>query len=121
MTNRVKRILIFFASILLSILSYYFLTGWVNIIPWAIVALYIGYSSDGRRNTIINGAIFGYFLFLAYILIGYGGKTDTKSIFTIILFALVFSLIGSVAGICGALVGNLTNQKVKTLYKTDKV
>ena len=111
MTKPVGRILIFLTSILVAILSHYFLNGWVNIVPWAIVALYIGYTGDERRDTLFDGAIFGYFLFLVYIMIGYEGKTDTKSIITIILFALIFSLIGSVAGICGAFLGNLAKQK----------
>jgi hypothetical protein len=121
MTKHARRIVIFLASIVVSILSHFFLSGWINIIPWAIATLYVGYTSDGRRNTVINGAIFGYFLFLVYILIGYGGKTDTTSIITIILFALVFSLIGSAAGVGGALIGNLAHQKNKPPHNSEKV
>jgi len=121
MTKRVRRILIFIASILLGLISHYFLNGWFNIIPWSIVALCIGYISDGRRDLMVNGAIFGYFLFLVYILIGYGGKTDMKSIITITIFSLLFSLIGSVAGISGAFIGNFARKKINTIHNSDKV
>jgi lipopolysaccharide export LptBFGC system permease protein LptF len=120
-SKQARRMLISLASILLSIMSHYFFNGWINVIPWAIVALCIGYISNGRRDTIINGAIFGYLLFFVYIMIGYGGKTDTKTIITFILFALVFSLIGLLAGICGAFFGHLANQRSKTIDKTDKI
>jgi hypothetical protein len=69
----------------------------------------------------VNGAIFGYFLFLVYILIGYGGKTDMKSIITITIFSLLFSLIGSVAGISGAFIGNFARKKINTIHNSDKV
>lgn len=121
MTKHARRIVIFLASIVVSFLSHYFLNGWINIIPWAIVTLCVGYTSNGRRNTVVNGAIFGYFLFLVYILIGYGGKTDTTSIATIILFALVFSLIGSVAGVGGALIGNIAHQRINPPHNSEKV
>ena len=119
-TKHVGRILIFLASILLSVLSHYFLNGWINVIPWGIVTIYIGYISVGRRNIVINGAIFGYFLFLIYILIGYGGKTDAKSLTTFIPFTLVFSILGSAAGIIGAFIGNFVKQQIKSRYKTNE-
>ena len=119
-TKRVGRILTFLSAIFLSVLSHYFLNGWTNVIPWVIVALYIGYISVGRRNIVINGAVFGYFLFLIYIVIGYGGKTDAKSLTTFIPFTLVFSIIGSVAGIIGGFIGNFLKQQIKTHAKTNE-
>ncbi|MFI5140356.1 MAG: DUF5518 domain-containing protein, partial [Sphingobacteriales bacterium] len=92
---------------LLSVLSYYFIKGWYNVIPWAIAALIVGYLSESRRNSLINGAVFGYFLFVVYIVLGYTGKTDTASIIKFILFTLLFNLVGSVACAAGAFVGNL--------------
>jgi hypothetical protein len=119
MPKRVRRILIFVASILLGLISHYFLNGCFKIIPWSIVALCTGYISDGRRDIMVNGATFGHFLFLVYLLIAYGGKTDIKSIITI--FSLLFSLIGSIAGISGTFIGNFTRKKINTINNSDKV
>ena len=116
-----KRILIIIAAILLAIVSYYFFVGWVNIIPWAVATIVIGYMSLGRKDTIINGALFGYFLFVTYILYGYRGNTDTKSISNIIIFSLLFSLIGAVAGIIGTFIGNLLRKKINIVRSSDKV
>ncbi|HEY5326280.1 MAG TPA: DUF5518 domain-containing protein [Mucilaginibacter sp.] len=111
MERLVKKLLITLLAVVVSILSYYFVTGWYNVITWAIAALVVGYMSENRRNSIINGFLFGYFLFLVYILLGYNGKIDTSSMVKFILFDVFFSLIGSVACIVGAIVGNLFKRK----------
>ncbi len=108
-----QRVVFVLSSILLAIASYYFFKGWFNIIPWAIAAILIGYVSSVRKNTVINGALFGYFLFITYILIGYKGKTDETSIIKFVLFTICFSLIGSVGGVTGALLGNFLYRKLK--------
>ena len=121
LTKQQRRILVFITSILLAILSFYSFHGWFNIIPWSIVTLLIGYLSDGRRDVIINGAIFGYFLFLVYIMVGYGGKTDLKSLITFAVFSVLFSLIGSAAGIGGSFIGNVVRNKIKRSQNSDNV
>jgi uncharacterized membrane protein (UPF0136 family) len=85
METTIKKLLPGASAVALGIVSYYFVQGWYNIIPWAIAALMVGYFSKNRRYSIINGAVFGYFLFLVYILVGYSGKTDTNSIIKFIL------------------------------------
>jgi hypothetical protein len=106
-----ERLLIGIAGLLLGIISYYLVNGWYNIIPWAIAAMAIGYFSKSRVNSIINGAIFGYFLFLAYIFIGYQGRTDTESVLKFILFDFVFSLIGALVGLAGGFGGFLIKKE----------
>jgi hypothetical protein len=108
-----KRFVIVAVAIILAAISIYFIKGWFNVIPWALAAIFLGYLSPARKETIINGALFGYFLFLVYIILGYAGKTDTGSLIKFILFALLFSLIGSLAGIIGTLVGNFVKRKLK--------
>ena len=39
------------------------------------IAILTGYLSLSKKDAIINGILFGYFLFLTYILIGYEGRT----------------------------------------------
>ena len=112
---RVPKIVIVFLAILLAIFSYYFFVGWFNVVPWAIFALIIGYTSSGYKDGMVKGALFGYFLFITYILIGYKGNMDKAGIFRIILFSIFFSLIGAVAGAIGSLIGyfiRLKNAKI---------
>ena len=106
MKKSVKIFVIIAAAALLAALSNYFIAGWYNIIPWAIAALLVGFLSDSRRYSIIYGAVFGYVLFLGYIWLGYNGKTDTGSIIKFLVFDVGFSLVGGVAGIVGAVIGN---------------
>ncbi|MDB4901046.1 MAG: hypothetical protein JWQ63_327 [Mucilaginibacter sp.] len=106
-----EKLLVGIAGVLLGIISYYLINGWYNIIPWAIIALAIGYFGKSRVNSIINGAIFGYFLFLAYIFIGYQGKTDADSVLKFMLFDFVFSLIGAVVGLAGGFGGFLMKKE----------
>jgi hypothetical protein len=112
MKKTTERLLAGLAGTLLAIISYNFLAGWYNTIPWVIAALITGYLSKTRRDCIINGAVFGYFLFLVYISIGYSGKTDVSAMMHFILFDVGFSLLGAAAGIAGAFAGNWSRRKV---------
>ena len=107
-----SKLITIFLAIVISIISYYIFTGWFNIIPWTIFALLTGYFSTNQRSTVINGVLFGYFLFFIYILIGYKGNSDRTGIIRIILFSLVFSLVGAVAGIISALIGQFLKCKL---------
>jgi hypothetical protein len=111
MGKHVKKILAGLSGILLGLISYYYFYGWYDIFPWAIAALIIGYTSENRRSSLINGGIFGYFLFLVYIFAGYKNKTGTSGFIYFILFDLFFSLVGSIAGIVGAFIGNFFKRK----------
>jgi hypothetical protein len=106
MERTVKYIVVVSVAILLSIASYYLFYGRYDIFPWAVVALMIGYFSKSSKESIINGALFGYLLFLIYIYLGYKGKTDATSFIHFFLFNLFFSLVGAIAGIVGAFLGN---------------
>jgi len=98
-------------AIFLALISHYVFPGWVSIIPWAILALILGYLSLTWKLAIKNGAFYGYFLFITYILIGYNGNMDRAGITRIILFSVFFSLIGALAGISGALMGFFIRQQ----------
>jgi hypothetical protein len=106
METIIKKLIIGLSAVLVGSTTYYFMYGWYDVFPWAIVALIIGYTSKSRRDGMINGGIFGYFLFLVYIYLGYKGKTDVSSIFHFVLFDSLFSLVGAVAGIVGTIIGN---------------
>jgi dolichol kinase len=111
METLVKRSLIGLLAIVVSLITYYFFYGWYDVFPWAIVAFTVGYISKDRRDSIFNGAIFGYFLFLVYIFAGYKNKTGTSGFIYFILFDLFFSLVGAIAGIIGSFIGNWVKRK----------
>jgi hypothetical protein len=106
MKGSIEKSIAAIAGILLGVLSYHLFYGWYDIFPWAIAALIIGYISKNRRSSMINGAIFGYLLFLVYITMGYRGKTDIRSLSVFIGFNLLFSLVGAIAGVVGGFIGN---------------
>ena len=112
MKTNIKRLLVALSAVLMSLISYYFINGWYNVVPWLIAALMVGYTSKNRRDSIINGAMFGYLLFLAYILLGYTGNTDTNSMIKFLLFDVVFSLVGSIACVIGAFIGNWMERRL---------
>jgi uncharacterized membrane protein YeaQ/YmgE (transglycosylase-associated protein family) len=101
-----KRIPFLIAAIVLGFLSSRFVNGWYTTIPWVIVTPIVGFLSKSRRDSLINGGLFGYVLFLVYISSVYRGKTDAKSILIFIGFNLAFSLVGAIAGVVGAFIGN---------------
>src|ERR1700757_1600618 len=98
MKNSLKILVIIVAAAAMAAVSNYFITGYYNLIPWAIIGLLIGFIGDTRRNAIIYGAVFGYVLFLVYIYLQYHGKTDLKSMSIFVTIDVLFSLVG---GGCG--------------------
>jgi len=98
-------------GVAVGIVTYYFMYGWYDVFPWAVVALIIGYTSNSRRDSIINGAIFGYVLFLVYIFLGYKNKTGIEGMIRFILFDMLFNLVGAICGAVGAYLGNLVKKR----------
>ena len=88
------------------------LHGWLNILPWSISALIVGYISLNKKNSLINGAVFGYFLFVSYIFFGYKGDTELTQYSRFIVFALLFSFAGAISGLIGAYIGYLIHKKI---------
>jgi len=109
----IKRLPFIVAAIVLGFLSSRFVVGWYTTIPWVIATPIVGYLSKTRRDSLINGGLFGYVLFLSYTSSVYRGKTDAKSILLFIGFTLVFSLVGAIAGVVGGFVGNWSKGVVK--------
>lgn len=90
------------------------LHGWLNILPWSISALIIGYVSKNSKSSLINGAVFGYFLFVSYIFFGYKGNTGLGEYSRFLVFDLLFSLIGALSGLTGSYIGYLIHKKLKS-------
>jgi hypothetical protein len=100
-----QRLLSAIVGIIQGGVSFYFINGWYTIIPWAIVALLVGAFSRGAHVWVLNGALFGYLLFVTYISLSYHSKTDTRSLISFSLFVIGFSLVGGAAGLIGAYMG----------------
>jgi hypothetical protein len=102
------------ASVLLGLLCLKIkIYGWFNLIPWAASVLIIGYLSKTKKASLINGAVFGYFLFVSYIFFGYKGNTALGPYTTFIFFTAGFSLIGAIAGLIGSYMGFLLRNQSK--------
>jgi len=101
-----RRILIIIvAGGVLGALSYFYLNGWYNVIPWAIASVFIGYKSSTMRSALIGGAVFGYVLFLVYTYVGYNGKNDLHGYIRFVLIDLGLSFIGAIVGVAGCFAG----------------
>ena len=94
-------------SLLLGALSIFLFTGWYNIIPWSMALMLLGYLSPSRKGSLKSGAVFGYFLFFGYILVGYRGKLDASSLARFSLLLIGFSLLGAICGMAGAFLGHI--------------
>jgi len=98
-------------GVAVGIVTYYFMYGWYDVFPWAVVALIIGYTSNSRRDSIINGSVFGYVLFLVYVFLGYKNKTGIEGMIRFVVFDMLFSLVGAICGAVGAYLGNLVKKR----------
>jgi hypothetical protein len=105
MQNAIRTLVIIIVGGMLGIASFYFITGWYNVIPWAVVSLIIGYRSKTTRQCLVDGAIFGYVLFLVYMFVGYNAGTDMKAFVRFVLFDIELSLIGAIIGAAGSYAG----------------
>jgi len=111
METMMKKIIMSLLGVALGIATYYFMYGWYDVFPWAVVALIIGYTSNIRRDSIINGSVFGYVLFLVYVFLGYKNKTGIEGMIRFVVFDMLFSLVGAICGAVGAYLGNLVKKR----------
>jgi hypothetical protein len=107
------RLVIVIFSVLLGFLCIRLkLHGWLNILPWSISALIVGYISLNKRDSLINGAVLGYFIFVSYIFFGYKGNTELSQYSRFMIFMLLFSFIGALSGLIGSYIGYLIHKKI---------
>ena len=78
--------------------KFLFVDSALSLIPWSIAGLTIGYSGS-NRDSIINGAAYGFTLAFVFMIIGYSG---TASLMSRLPF---FAILGFVGGICGLVLG----------------
>jgi len=108
---------ILLSALLTGWISIHFFAGWYCVIPWSLVTLTIGYLQKTGKIAAASGAVFGYFLFLGYLILGYKGLMDTDSLLHFLLFSVAFSLIGAAAGMAGGLTGYWIKKKFSVIKK----
>jgi hypothetical protein len=96
----IKIILSIMAGVILGFLSarYIFVGSWLSLVPWAIVGLVVGYWS-GKRQAIINGAMYGFAIAFTFMVAGYSGSAS------LISRVPFFAILGFIGAVCGAALG----------------
>jgi hypothetical protein len=79
---------------------YLFVGSGLSLLPWAVAGLAIGYA-NARREAIIDGAVYGFFLCFVFMLAGY---TGSASVISRLPF---FALLGIFGAFCGLVLGLL--------------
>ena len=103
---------LFLSAVIGGILGYaasrFLFLQWLTLIPWGLAALLVGYFSTTRRQSVLNGIAFGFFMGFIFMAAGYTGNDP---IITKIPF---FASLGIVSAACGALasvVGHMLNRR----------
>ena len=78
---------------------YLFVGSALSLILWGIAGFLIGYWSDTRRQSILNGGLYGFVLSFVFLLSGYTGSEPVNSRFPF------FALLGLFGAICGLIWG----------------
>lgn len=117
MNPLLKRFLVILSALAAALFSRYFLYAWQwhNIIPWALISFIVGLISINRKDSIYNGALFGYFLSLFYLFSDYAGKEDIVSITKLIAVVLAISLVGAIGGTTASVIGNMLKKRFQKL------
>lgn len=88
------------AGLILGVVGarYLFVGSWLNLVPWAIAGLAIGFWG-AKNESLVNGVAYGFVLTFVFMLAGYEGK---PSLISRVPF---FAILGVVGGMCGLILG----------------
>lgn len=89
---------------------YLFVGSGLSLIPWGIVGLLLGWWSTNRKEELINGILYGFFLAFSFMTAGYTGSI---SIITRIPFFAILGLVGALCGLILSLIGVSIKQIIK--------
>lgn len=82
---------------------------WI-LIPWGITAILIGYFSQKRRASLINGAVFGFLAVFFFMISGYAGAFP---LITRLPYFAVIGLIGLVSGLAASFAGYIIHKGIR--------
>jgi hypothetical protein len=106
----VKSNLILFVSALVGIVcglasNSRLLAGqWANLVVWGIAGIVLGLFASGRRVIVWAGILFGFFLSISFLILGFQGSSDKLPAFLVLTLGL--SVIGAVGGLVTVFVGS---------------
>jgi len=104
-----------FISILLAILlgavvsRYLFVNSYLNLVPWGLAGLLIGFYCKNIKEAVLNGMIYGFLLAFSFMWVGYQGSF---SIISRIPFFTILGLIGAACGIILTTFGLFIKDKI---------
>ena len=109
-----KTLIALIVGLVLGVVGAQFLLvgSWLNLIPWGIGGVAIGYCGT-RRESVINGVCYGFVLTFAFMIAGYTG------IFPLASRLPFFAILGVFGGICGLFLG-LVGFQVRTWRSKNK-
>jgi hypothetical protein len=82
-----------------------FLEGqWANLVVWGIVGVALGWFTNGTRQIVWVGIVFGFLLSVSFLISGFQGSADKLPGFLIL--TLVLSVAGIVGGLAAVFVGS---------------
>jgi hypothetical protein len=85
-----------------------FVGSWLNLIPWSLAGIAIGYWGT-RNEAMINGVVYGFILSFAFMIAGYSGKL---SLISRVPFFAVLGVFGGVCGLGLGLLGFFAKTKI---------
>jgi hypothetical protein len=88
---------------------YLFVSSALSLIPWAIVALIIGFTSLNIKESLSISGVYGFILAYSFMLFNYEGHV---SLFTKLLAFFVLGLVGAIYGIVFSVLGYLFKSKI---------
>ena len=79
--------------------KYLFVGSWLNLVLWGTVGVSIGWFAQSKKESLADGALFGFVLSFSFMMAGYGGSMSRIS------RVLPFSVLGVFGAICGMALG----------------
>ena len=112
MAGKEKRLglnaLSYVASLLIGVATGYVGGPAVAMVWWALLGLLLGWFSDRKKASLMNGALYGFALAYTFMLAGYSGS---ESVLSKLVPFVAFGVFGSICGACLGLVGYLIRRK----------
>src|SRR5260221_3218905 len=81
--------------------KFLFVGSYLNLLPWGLGALIVGWYGKSKKEALCNGAVYGFALSFVFMLVGY---SRARSVITVMPF---FALLGLFGALCGAILGLL--------------
>lgn len=88
---------VIFGTVLGVVCAKYLLVGsaWV-LVPWAIAAVGLGLWADNKKDALVMGLLYGFFLAYSFMIAGYSGSSTVYS------RLVPFVVFGAIGALCGA-------------------